>query len=294
MKTNNLIKSIIGVLVITIIVVSVAVPIIGNVSFTEERVINESTAYFSRFGPDAEITIQKASADDPLIINGVEYADVDTTHILVSDRLYVCPFNQGLNIQCYGQDIPQGTTQYYTIVISEGMATVTGYMDFTTPVTEGYCLDPNGEYVCDRDFDVAPGTIVDGYLISTKAWAKLSLGPSTSGFSISDVDGLFKPDGNLSDNDEALTAENIVIDWGSTTITENGDMLHVKESALTEVRVPGVIGVNGLLPLFAPGIMVEGDENYSSLESVIHVVPLIMVVGVVVATVGVFLVRYRT
>ena len=51
METNNLIKSIIGVLVITIIVVSVAVPIIGNVSFTEEKTINESTRYIARSDP---------------------------------------------------------------------------------------------------------------------------------------------------------------------------------------------------------------------------------------------------
>ena len=70
-------------------------------------------------------------------------------------------------------------------------------------------------------------------------------------------------------------------------------MLLVHESK-QEIDMPGTTAPNATLPLFTLGIMVEGDENYSSLESVIHVVPLIMVVGVVVATVGVFRVRYRT
>ena len=287
---SDFIKSVVGVMVLIIVIVAIAVPTLGTLELSETVTINEGDTYYSPIDKDSDITIkiEGRQANYTITVNGVVYdfTNIDddfTTYIIQTDAFDLTASEVTPHLSV-AYDTEWYT--YGTLTISDGHASYIGEdgtEQFEIDFFGGFCIDPDGGYVRESSFNVRPGTVLEWFRPTAYYSVCISWSVSENGFTMVDVVGKFPNGGDVT------MAVVEVSDWGDTMIEPEGEMLHIDMGKIS-------FHVGSTNSRATPHFFVEAtetitDENKEAIESIVHIIPLIMVVGVVIAAVYAFIRR---
>ena len=295
MDTGNIIRTIIGVVVAVVIVTTVMTPIVSDVSLDDTEIINEpseSTASrLSHLDGNHTITIPDANT---YTVDGVEYtmpkADGFRNYFVITDTVYMYAMdntplpkiNLIIGIQASGSQTYTSVSanmtssmSEVTISLKDGVAEIV--LDgetYSVEYNDGFYIDPDGEfsnYLLNSTVRCPHGSTIYGYTYNNDMMLMLQLrdGEVVEGNFVNY--GTTPPEAvtefNL--NSEAIYSTDGTIDtyvYGACTLNEDItlNLLYIAPVEYSSTTFPGV-------------------------EQAISIIPLIVVVGIIVAAIGAFL-----
>lgn len=285
METNQFISKVIGVVVVLIVITSVAVPILSNLSLGDTH-INETTGL--RYSQGGDHTIEVSSE-----------VTIDGQALPNSDGPRICAFGPGfMVVKEYGNvQINRGSILEFevlsssnpgTIHITENRFTITAdgstkYFDFKGIA---YFADPTGE----SNLGLMPTmTNLDDFQVVVKSGTEIIVL-----YSPYDSSGYAKVIGTEAE----VVSMSVNLSNFAGGITEMGVGLSYSESDGLATYGPGkftlMIGSQGRIGggyVIAPVEFEIISDEQETFNSIVATIPLIMVVGILLAAVGAFLYR---
>lgn len=285
METNQFISKVIGVVVVLIVITSVAVPILSNLSLGETH-INETTGL--RYSQGGDHTIEVSSG-----------VTIDGQALPNSDGPRICAFGPGfMVVERYGNvQINRGSILEFEVLSSSNPGTIHITENNITITSDGsstwfdfkgiaYFADPTGE----SNLGLMPMlTNLDDFQVVVKSGTEIIVlyDPySSSGYA------------TVIGKEAEVVSMSINVSGLAGGVTEMGVGLSYSESEGLATYGPGkftvMIGSQGRSAggyVIAPVEFEMISDEQRTFNSVVAAIPLIMVVGILLAAVGAFLYR---
>lgn len=273
MNISRMTTAIVAIVVMVIVVVTVAVPIISSL----DSATGENTGETARYDVGGSHTI--AVVSDGVTIDGDTIANPSaTTYIVIADTLNVSMSTAG----ALTLTTVSGTTYATTTIASGGsLSLANGTASYTTTsggaattydYTKAYVFDENGKYGSySGAIKALPSTTVTAWIASS----------TQMGFA--DIKGgeLVKATAYTISSTTA-TAQTVTAVTSGYTENDDGSVGYTAPMTLTYSG--GTISATTVLAPVSYGL--AGQE---SISSIIAIIPVIMVVGILLAVVGAFL-----
>lgn len=273
MDISRMTTAIVAIVVMVIVVVTVAVPIISSL----DSATGENTGETARYDVGGSHTI--AVGSDGVTIDGDTIANPSaTTYIVIADTLNVSMSTAG----ALTLTTVSGTTYATTTIASGGsLSLANGTASYTTTsggaattydYTKAYVFDENGKYGSySGAIKALPSTTVTAWVASS----------TQMGFA--DIKGgeLVKATAYTISSTTA-TAQTVTAVTSGYTENDDGSVGYTAPMTLTYSG--GTISATTVLAPVSYGL--AGQE---SISSIIAIIPVIMVVGILLAVVGAFL-----
>ena len=283
METNQFISKVIGVVVVLIVITSVAVPILSNLSLGETH-INETTGL--RYSQGGDHTIEVSSG-----------VTIDGQALPNSDGPQICAFGPGfMVVERYGNvQINRGSILEFEVLSSSNPGTIhitenrftitadgsTNYFDFKGIA---YFADPTGE----SNLGLMPMmTNLDGFQVVVKSGTEIIVlyNPyDSSGYA------------TVIGTEAEVVGMSINLPGFAGGITEMVVGLSYSESDGLATYGPGkftmMIGSQGRIGegyVIAPVEFEMISEDQELFNSVVAVIPLILTIGLIIAAVAAFI-----
>lgn len=276
MEINNFVKGVIGAMVLIVVVVAVAIPIISGL----DNASGENTGETARYDAGGSHLI--AVGADGVTVDGVTVANPSaTTYIVIADTLNVSMSTAGaltlttVSGTAYATttmasgsslSLANGTASY--AATSGGDATEYGY-------SKAFVYDADGRWgaYSGATIHALPGSTVT-------AWVA-----SSTQMGLADIKG-----GQLvaskayTISSSTATEQTITAATSGYTETDDGSVTYTAPVTLTYSG--GSISATTLLAPVSYGI-----ENQEAINSLITLIPLLLVIGIVMAVIYTFLTR---
>lgn len=299
MNTDVVIKTIVGVIVAFVVIVMVAVPIIGGLQLGTTFNNDDDSPLYSHYSSDdsAEITI--SYSDSSWRINDTPLEGMNRV-AAYGDTFILGSKNAGTLF--YYDGSRENATEFNTdttVTLTKGSLSTSGTTSISLQYSEIVVLDSEGNYAyCNGqsayDFTTAPGNPV--FIV-----------PSTPMISVNALVSLGEVDisangpevmfyGAHTQNSGTVTTDMVdSLEMVGTQFTPNSDgTVDVSGSSLQTIFYYDDSGmVNAPSDILVPvsGTVITTSE--SNLNTVINMIPLLMMVGLLAMTVGAFL-YYRS
>ena len=274
MQMNDFVKATISVVILIVVVVAVAIPIISGL----DNATGENTGETARY--DAGGSHMIAVGSDGVTIDGIAVEDPSaTTYIVIADTLNVSMSTAG----ALTLNTVNGTAYATTTIASGGSLSLTNGTATYTATSGGdpttyhygkcYVYNESGRYgsYSGATIDALGSATVTAFVASS----------TQMGFA--DVRG-----GQLIDataytiSSSTATAQTITAVTSGYAENEDGSVSYTAPMTLTYSG-----GTMSATTVLAP--VSYGIENQEAINSMITLVPLLIVVGVIVAVIGLFI-----
>ena len=278
MEINSFVKGVIGAVVLIVVVVAVAIPIISGLDNASGENAGETARY------DAGGSHLIAAGADGVTVDGVTVANPSaTTYIVIADTLNVSMSTAG----ALTLTTVSGTT-YATTTMASGssLSLANGTASYTASsggdatvytYTKAFVYDANGAW----------GAYSGATIKALGSTTVTAFAASGTQMGFADVRG-----GTMTDataytiSSSTATAQTITAVTSGYVENEDGTVSYTAPMTLTYSG--GTISATTVLAPVSYGI-----ENQEAINSMIAVVPILMIVGIVLAVVAYFIARSR-
>ena len=296
MDTSQMIKMVVGTVVVFLVVVAIAIPIISDMHITTETENPGATSI--RMGiVDGEHTVTSSSSG-PYIIDGAE-CDIDggdAYYLFLGPNLSIYThYNNGISIRYYSGETPlEGSSIYY------GTVTITMQSVSFDPAFNGHdSIQYSGTAISvDPDGPLAKFDGVDSVTVASDDTVYYTMIGGSLGFVAftGSTTGDFSSFTFVKSTTQIEPSEDIeyVNLSSSADFTDNGDgTVSYGVSGPVNIRIPGVGGASiesqTLSDIIAPVTYSTTSGPDKTLDSMIQLVPLLMVVGMLIAVTAAFI-----
>lgn len=292
MDTNIFVKAVIGISILVLVIVLVLVPILSNIEQTSTEA-NEPTRYATASVPSGTYTL----ANGGFAINGQAISTLENTEwFIISDSISMMMWNNQIRVYDYATDdyisTDSVTVSGQTWTALSGGATHTGTLG-----NNAICVSRSGDlgvyyrqsFIVDRTQDVLFFKITSNF---THNGESVSIRAIVSGT----LDDLKVKNAALFGNETThLNPDSITVSFGENDITEyNRRTYQIASNPTVSLNVT----LNGTEYNISSGfpVAIAAPVNYTVIEegainSMIGVVPLLMLAGVIVMSIGYFIAR---
>lgn len=280
MDIKNMVTAITAIVVMIVLVVTVAVPVLSSLESTSES--GENTWNGTTISLNSNSSNNLDVDDSGVLLNGERLTGLESmTPLIMANTFYVLYYN--MTIQLVG--VPENSQNVVGIVIksgeslsmANGTATYTPSGDgaaITFQYSKLYCYDEDGEYALllgSETFKASSSTTVTGW----------DFDPSFCFVNIEDGEITDYNAYTFGANGTPPTVETIT---GATTGYVKNDDGTVSYTAPFQIDYSG-----GSMTAFVIAPIHYGGSDQGEIGDIIAVIPVIMVVGVLIAAIGVFI-----
>lgn len=282
MDIDRIPKAVMGVLTALIVIVSVAVPIISGLDLSQVATIEGYDGHrYAEMGPEDTVIIGFDGSTPYISINGDRqapiYADVDNANTppilnVIGANFYVNKMNQELR---YSYIMSDGTSTYGNPIYS-GSSLVTITYDGENGMVNGNLMAPGKVWIMVDDGEYADVSEISDMTIpvSNAAIMAAYTGYGTMILTLSGSDVV----------DYSVLAPSPLTGEPNIDITIADGTIAYPESATL-----GSTSFAGVVLILAPYEVDQTPAMDKAVNDIIDVIPLIMVIGIVIAAIGLFL-----